>query len=117
MLKPEQLRAALFNAIPVLQQNPERLRLGIANGRVFSTLAPSLSFEYRYQLNLALDGPSADDDRVMVAVLAWLRSHQPDLLANPDKRKNDFSFQRDIDTPNQLICSGQLKLATALDCK
>ncbi|MBS2694215.1 phage tail protein, partial [Salmonella enterica subsp. enterica serovar 1,4,[5],12:i:-] len=36
MLKPEQLRAALFNAIPVLQQNPERLRLGIANGRVIS---------------------------------------------------------------------------------
>lgn len=69
MLKPEQLRAALLNAIPLLQQNPERLRLGIVNGRVVSTLAPSLSFEYRYQLNLALDVPSADDDRVMVTVL------------------------------------------------
>ncbi len=40
MLKPEQLRAALLNAIPLLQQNPERLRLGIVNGRVVSTLAP-----------------------------------------------------------------------------
>ncbi|HEJ7127590.1 TPA: phage tail protein [Serratia marcescens] len=108
MLKPEQLRAALLNTIPLLQQNPERLRLGIVNGRVVSTLAPSLSFEYRYQLNLALDVPSADDDRVMVTVLAWLHSHQPDLLANPDKRKNDFSFQRDIDTPNQLILQLQL---------
>ncbi|ASL86231.1 phage tail protein [Serratia marcescens] len=108
MLKPEQLRAKLLNTVPILQQNPERLRLGIANGRVVSTLATSLSFEYRYQLNLALDGPSADDDLIIVTVLAWLRSHQPDLFANPEKRKNDFSFQRDIETPNQLTVRLQL---------
>ncbi|OKB67671.1 phage tail protein [Serratia marcescens] len=108
MLKPEQLRAALLKAVPALQQNPERLRLSIANGRVVSTLAASLSFEYRYQLNLALDGPSTDDDRVIVTVLAWLRNHQPDLLANPEKRQHDFAFQRDIDTAGQLTLQLQL---------
>ncbi|MBH2773861.1 phage tail protein [Serratia marcescens] len=108
MLKPEQLRTALLSAIPILQQNPERLRLGVVNGRVVSTLAPSLSFEYRYQLNLALDGPSSNDDLVMVTVLAWLRSHQPDLFANPEMRKNGFSFQRDIETPGQLTVQLQL---------
>ncbi|MCP1107269.1 phage tail protein [Serratia nevei] len=108
MLKPEQLRATLLNAVPILQQNPERLRLGIVNGRVVSTLAASLSFEYRYQLNLVLDGPSADDDLVIVTVLAWLRSHQPDFFANPERRKNDFSFQRDIENPHQLTVQLQL---------
>lgn len=93
MLKPEQLRAALFNAIPVLQQNPERLRLGIANGRVISTLAPSLSFEYRYQLNLALDGPSADDDRVMVAVLACCAATNQTFLPIRTSVKMIFRFR------------------------
>ncbi|XRW93147.1 phage tail protein [Serratia sp. PAMC26656] len=47
MLKPEQLRTALVNALPALQAFPDRLRLNLDDGRVVSTLGPSLSFEYQ----------------------------------------------------------------------
>ena len=60
MLKPEQLRTALVNALPALQTHPDRLRLSLDNGRVVSTLGPSLSFEYQYQLNLTLSEPAAN---------------------------------------------------------
>jgi hypothetical protein len=108
MLKPEQLRTALVNALPALQAYPDRLRLSLDNGRVVSTLGASLSFEYQYQLNLSLNEPTANNDLVMVTVLAWLRSNQPDLLANPEKRKNGFAFQHDVASAGQLDLQLQL---------
>ena len=44
----------------------------------------------------------------MVTVLAWLRSHQPDILANAEKRKNGFAFKRDISAAGQLDLQLQL---------
>jgi hypothetical protein len=108
MLKPEQLRTALVNALPALQAYPDRLRLSLDNGRVVSTLGASLSFEYQYQLNLSLNEPTANNDLVMVTVLAWLRSNQPDLLANPEKRKNGFAFQHDVASAGPLDLQLQL---------
>lgn len=108
MLKPEQLRTALANALPDLQTHPDKLHISLDNGRVVSTLGPSLSFEYQYQLNLTLSDQVTEEDLVMVTVLAWLRSHQPDILANAEKRKNGFTFKRDISAAGQLDLQLQL---------
>lgn len=108
MLKPEQLRTALTTALPYLQTHPDKLRISLDNGRVVSTLGPSLSFEYQYQLNLTLSDQTAEEDLVMVTVLTWLRSHQPDILANAEKRKNSFAFKRDISAAGQLDLQLQL---------
>ncbi|CAI1818337.1 phage tail protein [Serratia proteamaculans] len=108
MLKPEQLRTALINALPDLQTHPDKLHISLDNGRVVSTLGPSLSFEYQYQLNLTLSDRATDEELVMVTVLAWLRSHQPDILANAEKRKNGFAFKRDISAAGQLDLQLQL---------
>ncbi|MBO1504451.1 MULTISPECIES: phage tail protein [Serratia] len=108
MLKPEQLRTALANALPDLQTHPDKLHISLDNGRVVSTLGPSLSFEYQYQLNLTLSDQVNEEDLVMVTVLAWLRSHQPDILANAEKRKNGFTFKRDISAAGQLDLQLQL---------
>lgn len=108
MLKPEQLRTALTNALPDLQTHPDKLHISLDNGRVVSTLGPSLSFEYQYQLNLTLSDRATDEELVMVTVLAWLRSHQPDILANAEKRKNGFAFKRDISAAGQLDLQLQL---------
>lgn len=108
MLKPEQLRTALANALPDLQTHPDKLHISLDNGRVVSTLGPSLSFEYQYQLNLTLSDQVTEEDLVMVTVLAWLRSHQPDILANAEKRKNGFAFKRDISAAGQLDLKLQL---------
>ncbi|AML59944.1 Phage tail protein [Serratia rubidaea] len=108
MLKPNQLRDALFKALPDLQAQPEKLTMQLADGRVVATPGPSLSFEYRYSLKLMLAGHAADCDLVMVTVLAWLRSHQPDLLANVEKRNNGFAFSLDVTENGQLDIQLQL---------
>lgn len=108
MLKPEQLRTALNNALPALQTHPDKLKISLDNGRVVSTLGASLSFEYQYQLNLTLSDQVAEEDLVMVTVLVWLRSHQPDILANTEKRKSGFAFKRDVSAAGQLELQLQL---------
>ncbi|SQJ28745.1 P2 phage tail completion protein R (GpR) [Serratia rubidaea] len=108
MLKPDQLRDALFKALPDLQAQPEKLMMKLTDGRVVATPGPSLSFEYRYSLRLTLADRAADCELVMVTLLAWLRSHQPDLLANVEKRNGDFAFALHDEAHGQLDIQLQL---------
>lgn len=96
MLKPTQLRRALTDSVPLLQRNPDSLNMFIDSGRLVSTLASSLSFEYQYQLNLVITDYPDDVDLIMVPVLAWLRENQPDIMATEDKRRTGFTFKVDV---------------------
>lgn len=96
MLKPKQLREALTNSVPLLARNPDSLNVFIDSGRIASTLASSLSFEYQYQLNLVITDYADDIDLVMVPVLAWLRENQPDIMATEEKRRTGFTFKVDV---------------------
>ncbi|WP_449649136.1 phage tail protein [Rahnella aceris] len=96
MLKPAQLRKALTNAVPVLQTSPDTLRMFVDNGRIVSTLANSLSFEYQYQVELLITDFAHDCDLIIVPILAWLREHQPDIMATPDKQQTGYKFKADI---------------------
>ncbi|MEN3261320.1 phage tail protein [Sodalis endosymbiont of Spalangia cameroni] len=96
MLKPDSLRAALTAAVPYVAQNPDCLHIFIDEGAIVSTLAPSLSFEYQYTLNLVITDYADSADPLVVAILHWLRSHQPDIMANPDKRDKGFTFEVDF---------------------
>lgn len=95
MQKPQQLRAALSRSVPLLQQNPERLTMTIAAGTVVATSAPSLSFEYRYRLELTIADYQQDIEAVTVPLLVWLRDNQPDMMGNAEKRRSDFTFASD----------------------
>ncbi|YCI30121.1 phage tail protein [Erwinia sp. PK3-005] len=96
MLKPKQLREALTSSVPLLARNPDSLNMFIDSGRIVSTLASSLSFEYQYQLNLVITDYADDIDLVMVPVLAWLRENQPDIMATEEKRRTGFTFKVDV---------------------
>lgn len=96
MLKPKKLREALTNSVPLLARNPDSLNMFIDSGRIVSTLASSLSFEYQYQLNLVITDYADDIDLVMVPVLAWLRENQPDIMATEEKRRTGFTFKADV---------------------
>ncbi|ELY4863992.1 phage tail protein [Cronobacter sakazakii] len=96
MLKPKQLREALTSSVPLLARNPDSLNMFIDSGRIVSTLASSLSFEYQYQLNLVITDYADDIDLVMVPVLAWLRENQPDIMATEEKRRTGFTFKADV---------------------
>ena len=95
MNKPDSLRSHLLASIPELTHNPERLLLFIDNGKIRSTAAAGLSFEYSYSLNLIFTDYAGHADAIAVPLLAWLREHQPELLANHDRGKDAITFEAD----------------------
>lgn len=110
MLKPESLRKALTESVPVLRKNPEMLRLFIDNGKINSTLAASLSFEKQYTLNVVVTDFTDDFDLLLVPVLAWLREQQPDIMTSEEGRKKGFTWYADINTDKSFDVSISLLL-------
>ncbi len=110
MLKPDSLRKALTESVPVLRKNPEMLRLFIDNGKINSTLAASLSFEKQYTLNVVVTDFTDDFDLLLVPVLAWLREQQPDIMTSEEGRKKGFTWYADINTDNSFDVSISLLL-------
>jgi hypothetical protein len=86
MLKPDSLRNALYDAVPVLRTNPDMLRLFVDNGKMAATLAASLSFEKQYTLNVVV----TDFTGILICfvpVMAWLREQQPDIMTTDEGQK------------------------------
>ncbi|EKN3337472.1 TPA: phage tail protein [Yersinia enterocolitica] len=96
MLKPKLLRQALTDSLQLFQTNPERLKMFVDGGRIVSTLAPSLSFENQYTLTLFIEDFPSDVDYLFVPILAWLREHQPDIMATEEKRRSGFIHKVDV---------------------
>ncbi|ELW9026489.1 phage tail protein [Yersinia enterocolitica] len=96
MLKPKLLRQALTDSLPLLQTNPDKLKMFVDGGRIVSTLAPSLSFENQYTLTLFIEDFPDDVDYLFVPILAWLREHQPDIMATEEKRRSGFIHKVDV---------------------
>lgn len=95
MLKPDSVSAAMLKGVPYLKENPHCLHVFIDKGAIIATLAPSLSFEYQYTLNLVITDYADNLDLIIVPILHWLRTNQPDIMANPDKRQDGFTFEVD----------------------
>ncbi|MEY0576586.1 phage tail protein [Providencia manganoxydans] len=93
MKKLTSLREYLSNKIPFLKENPENLYLFVENGRIISTLANTPSYEYEYTVNIIIERFSGDQDILIAVINNWLREHQSDISANPDKRRQDFRFE------------------------
>ncbi|CAM3263588.1 MULTISPECIES: phage tail protein [Yersinia] len=110
MLKPDSLRDAVMKASTYVRQNPDCLHVFIDRGAIVSTLAPSLSFEYRYTLNLVMTDYGHDMDLLMVTILHWLRKHQPGMMASQDKRQDGFTFEIDFIDKTVRDISIELKL-------
>lgn len=96
MNKPSSLKQHLIAAVPELRGNPDKLLVFIDQGRIRSTTAPGLSFEYAYTLNLILTDYAGHPDAVAVPLLAWLKTNQPDLMENLEKAKDAIQFEADI---------------------
>ena len=110
MLKPESLRKALADAVPVLKINPEMLRLFVDSGNLVATLAASLSFEKRYTLNVVVTDFTGDADLLLVPVLAWLRENQPDIMETDAGRAKGFTFEADLNNDSSFDISISLAL-------
>ncbi|WP_254304332.1 phage tail protein [Candidatus Sodalis sp. SoCistrobi] len=69
MLYPDSLRVALTAAVPYVAQPLDCLHIFIDDGAIISTLAPSLSFEYQYTLNLVITDYADSAEPLFVAIL------------------------------------------------
>ena len=82
MRKPASLRDAIATLMVGLGQNPDKLAVAVADGRIVATKASSASFEYRYLVDVLVQDFDGDVDYLFIAVMAWVRQYQDDLLAN-----------------------------------
>jgi hypothetical protein len=108
MNKAISFRRALALAVPALQTDPDKLLVFVDAGNIVATAARSLSFEYRYTLNVIVTDFAGDADTVFVALMAWVQVNQPDLIANDDNRKSGIAFE--VDHLTQTTCDLSIKL-------
>ncbi len=96
MNKPNSLKAHLLAAVPELANSPDRLLVFIDRGSLRTTVAPGLSFEYSYTLNVILTDFAGHPDTVFIPLLDWVLVNQHELLANQDKGKDAIAFEADV---------------------
>jgi len=110
MNKPESLRAHLLATVADFKHDPDRLLIFIDNGKVRCTAAPTLSFEYSFDLQIILTEFAGHPDSVFLPILAWLSVNQSELLENLEKVKNGIQFEADILDKNKVDLSITLAL-------
>ncbi len=94
MKKPDSLKRLLLLTVPQLGQNPENLAMYVDEGKVAATSGATLSFEYRYKLNLVAQDFAGDRNALIVPLLAWIAEAQPDLLDRPGAEP--FTFECEL---------------------
>ncbi|PRI59869.1 phage tail protein, partial [Haemophilus influenzae] len=72
--------------------------------------AASFSFEYRYTLNVVVTDYAGDIATLIVPMMAYLRTNQPEILENPQIRENAFKFQIDYNNNNTADISFEIQL-------
>lgn len=93
MNKPQSLRAALNKSVAYVRENPDKLHLFVDKGSLVATGASSMSWEYRYTLNVVVEDFSGDQNLLMAPVLLWLTENQPDAINNPSYAKSCFPLR------------------------
>lgn len=96
MKKPADLRAHLTQWVPDLERNPNKLHVFIEKGAIATKLGSGLGFEYRYTVQIVITDFAEPADVLVVPLLVWLQTNQPDLLQDTTKRDKAISFVAEI---------------------
>lgn len=96
MIKPGLLRTALEAALPEFLTDRDRLSIFVDRGRMVSRRTPGLAFEYRYGVRLFFEAFTGPPDAIMVPLLLWVRTHQPDLMLRFEREDQAITFAADI---------------------
>ena len=110
MNKPSALRAHLLTSIYELKHSPERLLIFIDNGKVRCTSARTMSFEYTFNLQIILTDFAGHPDSVILPLLDWLSTHQPEMLENLSSATEGIHFEVDILDRSKVDLSLTLRL-------
>lgn len=93
MIKPASLREALIRANPHISTSPDNFALFIDEGEVHASLSHAQGWRYQYTLNIVLVDYAGHPDSIFAPLLAWVATHQSDLLQNPDRPKISFEVE------------------------
>ena len=97
MIKADALKAWILQCNPDrLAERPDSLTLFVEKGGMAIRGGLQGGFEYRYRLQLLITDFGGDYDQVLVPVLAWVATHQPELLAGyaTNSHAVDFSAEQ-----------------------
>lgn len=111
MKKPQLLRQALLNNNRFLIEHPDRLHTFIDEGKIVSTTAKSLSFEYQYTLNIVITDYSDSIDSIMVPLVAWIYIHQQEAWGNGELREDALNYEVDHHSNKAFDISLNIKLS------
>lgn len=117
MYKPKSLRDFLTAAVTDLARDPDRLSVYIPQGTLMATMAPGLSWEYRYQLDVIITDFAGDPDALMAPLIDWMRVNQPDTMANTDTAQRAISFEVDLTSAAAADIAISLQLTERAICK
>lgn len=110
MLKPDAIREIITRANPYLKRDPDKLQVFLDSGRIVAYGASSLSYEYRYTLNVIVMDYPHHADQIIVPMLAYLRTRQPELFENRDLAQNLIRFDAEILNQSVIDLSLQVDL-------
>lgn len=114
MNKPNSLRAALVAALPQLSASPDQLLVFVNEGRIEATGTRTASFDYEYECEIIIRDFVGSADDVMIAVVEWARSNQPDLVTNRDERRDGMTFVADVLSNSAVDLAIKVKLSESV---
>ncbi|WKD28652.1 phage tail protein [Halomonas sp. KG2] len=80
MIKLQSLRQHLLASVEELRRNPEQLHTFVNDGKIKFARGTNLSHEYRVDAQIIITDYSGSLDTVMIPLLQWLNTYQPDLV-------------------------------------
>lgn len=110
MYKPSSLRRHLTAAVPELARDPDKLSLLVKGGQVVCAGPTTLSFEYRYTLQLVVLDYAGHADAIVLPVLVWLRTHEPEVFDNTDLRERAVRFDAEYNNSQTIDLLVELQL-------
>ncbi|MBX9612425.1 MAG: phage tail protein [Burkholderiales bacterium] len=110
MYKAQSLRHHLCATVPDFKRSPDKLAILVKNGKVIAAGEASLSYEYAATVQIMVLDYAGSPDAVMLPILVWLRTHQPEYFDNPALRAQAFRFDVDINDGKTIDIAIELDL-------
>ncbi|MDY4478610.1 MAG: phage tail protein [[Pasteurella] aerogenes] len=93
------------------------LQLFIDDGQIIATGAGGLSFEFRYTLNIIATDFKDDLAQLITPIQAYLRTNQPEIFENPQRREGAFKFILDYNNNNTVDVSFEIQMTERVIAK
>ena len=101
MKKPALIREFLIERTPWLNNDPTRLATFAEKGHIVATGDASsfngrLCYEHQYTLTLVVLDFPGDPEEIIVPLMEWLTTNQPDFIQNPDWQTSGLKFEVEV---------------------